>query len=168
MKTLFSKLIFTGTQVNYFFVCKRKLWFFSKCISMEHTSDLVYWGSLLHQESYQRNLKELMIDNRIKIDFLRKNLEIHEIKKSRKLAKAHFYQLLYYLYYLKKKGIIARGIINYPLSKKIEKVELTPEREKEMENILKEIKKILQNPKPPLPIKRNFCKTCAYFNFCFC
>ncbi len=168
MRFLFNKLIFAGSQVNYFFICKRKLWFFSKFISMEHTSDLVYWGSLLHQESYQRDLKELMVDNRIRIDFLRRNLEIHEIKKSRKLSKAHFYQLLYYLYYLKQKGMIAKGVINYPLSKRIEKVELTQEKEKEIENILKEIKKLLENPIPPSPIKKNFCKNCAYFNFCFC
>ncbi|MEM3489504.1 MAG: Dna2/Cas4 domain-containing protein, partial [Nitrososphaerota archaeon] len=32
---------FTGTQVNYYFVCKRKLWFFSHNIELESDSDLV-------------------------------------------------------------------------------------------------------------------------------
>ncbi|MEM3192938.1 MAG: Dna2/Cas4 domain-containing protein, partial [Candidatus Parvarchaeota archaeon] len=35
---------FTGTQVNYYFVCKRKLWFFSHNIELESDSDLVLMG----------------------------------------------------------------------------------------------------------------------------
>ena len=134
---------------------------------MEQTSDLVYLGKTIHQESYKREIRELNIDNRIKIDFLRKTLEIHEIKKSRKLRKAHFYQILYYIYYLKQKGILVKGVINYPLSKRIEGVELTSKSEKEIKEILKKMKKILDLKIPPIPKFRSYCKKCSYYHLCF-
>ena len=87
----------TGTQVNYYFVCKKKLWLFSHNLEMEQTSDLVHIGKLIHEKSYERKFREIMIEN-IKIDFLERGCEIHEIKKSKKIERAHVYQLLYYLF----------------------------------------------------------------------
>jgi CRISPR-associated exonuclease Cas4 len=46
---------FTGTQINYFLVCLRKLWLFSHDLEMEHESDTVALGRFLHEESFQRN-----------------------------------------------------------------------------------------------------------------
>ena len=37
----------TGNMVNYFFVCKRKLWLFQHQIGFEQTSERVQLGSLL-------------------------------------------------------------------------------------------------------------------------
>ena len=77
-----------GTHFNYYQVCKRKLWLFANGIRMEHTSDLVYDGKLIHENSYpQRSSKyeEIEIDG-IKVDYydaLHKT--IHEIKKSDKV-----------------------------------------------------------------------------------
>ena len=48
----------TGTHFNYYQVCKRKLWLFANGINLEHTSDLVYEGKLIHEDSYpQRSSK---------------------------------------------------------------------------------------------------------------
>jgi len=58
----------TGTQVNYYLICQRKLWLFSHNINMEHTSEAVEIGSLVHEHSYERKNKELVFDG-IKIDF---------------------------------------------------------------------------------------------------
>ncbi|WP_314791563.1 Dna2/Cas4 domain-containing protein, partial [Tannerella forsythia] len=41
-----------GIYFNYYQVCKRKLWLFANGINMEHTSDTVYDGKLLHETSY--------------------------------------------------------------------------------------------------------------------
>ncbi|MBC7074017.1 CRISPR-associated protein Cas4 [Candidatus Parcubacteria bacterium] len=162
-----NNLIFTGTQVNYFLVCARKLWFFSKGFNMEQTSDLVYFGQVLDNESYQRELKNIIIDGRIQIDFFKKTLEVHEVKKSKKLEKPHLYQLLYYLYYLKQKGVIVKGVINYPLLRKKEIIELTTEREKEVERILKSISEILSKDKPPTVKQKTYCKKCSYYQLCY-
>ncbi|MEM4284287.1 MAG: Dna2/Cas4 domain-containing protein, partial [Candidatus Caldarchaeum sp.] len=49
LKELDSDLYFTGTQINYYFVCKRKLWFFSHNMELESESDVVLLGKLLHE-----------------------------------------------------------------------------------------------------------------------
>ena len=60
---------FTGSQINYYFICKRKLWLFSHNIELEPESDLVKLGKLLHENRYQRKMKEVQVD-RIKVDFM--------------------------------------------------------------------------------------------------
>ena len=59
----------TGTQINYYFHCRRQLWYFTHDIRMEPHSDTVFQGKLLHEASYEREKKEIEINN-IKLDFL--------------------------------------------------------------------------------------------------
>lgn len=42
----------TGTHFNYYQICHRKLWLFANGINMEHVSDAVYDGKLIHEGSY--------------------------------------------------------------------------------------------------------------------
>ena len=164
---LSSQAIYTGTQVNYYIICRRKLWLFSHFVQMEQESELVKLGKLLHESSYTR-AKEIAID-RISIDFIRKGnvLILHEVKRSKKLEKAHVFQMLYYLYYLKQRGIEAIGRIIYPKLRKMKTVELTSELEYEIDNILQSITKILRENKPPEVRKKSFCRRCSYFEFCW-
>lgn len=161
-----KSMLFTGTQVNYYFVCKRKLWMFSRQLNQEQTSDTVALGKLLHETSYARNRKEIEIGP-IKIDFL-KGCEVHEIKKSKKIEKAHEWQLLYYLWFLKQKGIEAKGMIDYPLLKQRVEVILTEEKENEMLKIMDGIREIISRENPPEAAKVSYCKKCSYFELCRC
>lgn len=162
-----SDLSHTGSEISYYFVCKRKLWLFSHNIELESDSDLVLQGKLLHEYSYKRKLKEIAI-GKIKIDFIEKTNEVHEIKRSRKVENAHMYQLLYYLYYLKKQvGLNTKGVLNYPLLKKTVKVELTPAKENELQQILREIDEITTQEKPPQAKWIQYCKSCAYSELCW-
>lgn len=88
-----KEALFTGTQVNYYFICHRKLWLFSHNIAMEKESDVVTMGKILHEESYKKVEKDVMME-RIAIDFVEKKgrIVIHEVKKSKKMEKAHVYQ----------------------------------------------------------------------------
>jgi len=157
----------TGSQINYYFVCKRKLWLFSHNIELESDSDLVLQGKLLHEHSYKRKLKEIAID-KIKIDFIEKTNEVHEIKRSRKVESAHLYQLLYYLYYLKKHaGLDTKGVLNYPLLKKTVKVKLTPQKENELQIIIQKINQIKELERPPEAKWIPYCKSCAYSEMCW-
>ena len=91
----------TGTHFNYNQICKRKLWLFANGITFEHTSDLVYEGKLIHEDSYpQRSEKYEEVELcGIKVDFYdTKHKVIHEIKKSNKIEKTHTLQLKYYIY----------------------------------------------------------------------
>jgi CRISPR-associated exonuclease Cas4 len=138
---------------------------------MEHTSDTVYEGKLIHETTYpQRSSKyeEIQIGG-IKIDFYDpKNKVIHEIKKSQKLREAHVWQLKYYIYTLEKAGVKGvSGILEYPKERKTEEVFLSSidiERIKEIES---EIEKIIKSGKAPAIKIKKRCKNCSYYDFCF-
>jgi len=138
---------------------------------MEHSSDLVSYGKLVHETSYREKKKEIVIDGRIAIDFIQKGdtLILHEVKKAKKMEKAHRYQLLYYLYYLKElKGIAnVEGEIDYPLLRKKERVLLTEATKTELRDILTGIRKVIAMPEPPEPSYMRICRKCAYFEFCW-
>ena len=162
-----EELKISGLKVNYYFICKRKLWLFDRKITMEDKSEKVLLGAILHEISYKKDKpKELLIDNLISIDIL-DSFNIREVKYSDKMEKADRMQILYYLYYLKKLGIKKKGIINYPKQRKREFIELKPENEKEIEKTLIEIDKVLKQEKPPPVIDEPYCKKCAYFEFCY-
>lgn len=162
------KLI-NGTQINYYFICKTKLWLFSHNIQMEQESDNVKLGKTLHENSYKKE-NEVLIDNLINVDFIKNNnpIEIHEVKKTQSMKKSHEFQLLYYIYYLKKeKGLNnITGYLNYPENRKKIKIELTDEKEKELNDVLEDINNII-NSNIPKPKKSRICRKCAYFEFCF-
>lgn len=164
-----KELRIIGTQINYYFICKTKLWLFSHHIQMEQESDLVSLGKLLHSKSY-KNEKEYTIDNLIAVDFIKKRdyLELHEVKKSNKMEKSHEYQLLYYMHYLKnEKGINnIRGIINYPKIRKKVEVELEESKEADLKAVIEDIGKIIKEDAPK-PERMRICRKCAYFEFCW-
>ena len=67
----------TGVMVYYYFVCKRKLWYFCNDINMEHTNENVMLGKLLDENSYPRDEKHINIDNTINIDFIKGHHKLH-------------------------------------------------------------------------------------------
>ncbi len=110
----------TGVMIYYYFICKRKLWYFIHEINMESENENVMLGKLLDENSYKRDDKHINIDNVISIDFIREQKELHEIKKSRAIEEAGIWQVKYYLYYLKQRGVTeVKAKIDYPLLKKI-------------------------------------------------
>ncbi len=164
-----KQCVFTGTQVNYYVICPTKLWYFSHFIRQERESDAVAMGRVIHEASYAGAKKEIMIDSRISIDFMKRGgkLLLHDIKKSNKMEDAHVCQLLYYLYYLKQKGVDAEGVIDYPKLRKTKSIILTEDNETRIKDILRNISDIVSMEKPPEPEKRKMCRKCSYFEFCW-
>ena len=136
----------TGVMVYYYFVCKRKLWYFSNEIQMEGDNENVQLGKLLDEESYKRDEKHINIDNIINIDFIKDHNELHEIKKSRSIEKAK---------------------IDYPLIKKTLVVELSDSDKTELDSILKDIDIIARGEFPPAFEEKKICNKCAYHDLCF-
>lgn len=177
----------TGTHINYYFICHRKLWLIAHDIHMEHTSDTVYLGKVIDESSYERKDKKIDIDNAIVIDWIDdKQGIIHEVKKSDSKEEAHTWQLLYYLWYLKQKGVEIddgsarnrsqstgdsrnglRGEIDYPALKQKVEVMLTPENEERLMEILDDVNRIIDLDNPPQRIDKRFCKTCSYYELCW-
>ena len=69
----------TGTMVYYYFVCKRKLWYFSNEINMESENESVILGKLLDEGSFKRDEKHINIDQTINKDFIREFKKLHEV-----------------------------------------------------------------------------------------
>ena len=166
-----KKALFTGVQINYFIHCETQLWYFSHYITQEQESELVLLGKVLHETSFKNIKKDFLVDQKISIDFLkiRDKLILCDVKKSDKFKEAHFYQMLYYLYYLKHEKRIenVEGQIHYPSKRKVIKVKLTPKKELELLKIFQKIKEIISLPKPPKPEKKKYCRKCSYFELCW-
>lgn len=159
---------FTGTEINYYFLCKKKLWYFSHDISMEQGSDMVYLGKLIHESSYEREKKEIDIDDTIKIDFIGRDRVIHEVKKSDKVEEPHIWQLKYYIWYLKQKGVEGvAGKINYPKLRKTLDVFLEQGDDERIKEILKDITAITDAELPPSADRMKICKKCSYNDMCW-
>lgn len=158
----------TGVMVYYYFVCQRKLWYFSHEINMEAEDENVMLGKLLDENSYQRDDKHINIDNVINIDFIKEHQELHEIKKSKSIEEAGIWQVKYYLYYLRQRGVKnLKAKIDYPLLKKNLTVELTEEDTEELESIISGITDIKHMQFPPKFSEKKICKKCAYHDLCF-
>lgn len=158
----------SGIQVYYYFVCKRKLWYFSNEISMESDNENVRLGKIIDENTYKNHDKHIMIDNTINIDFMAEHSVIHEIKKSRKIEEASVWQVKYYLYYLKERGVEnLKGKIDYPLLKQSMIVELTNADIIKIKEVLVDIQQIVSSKLPPLKEHKKFCKSCAYYDLCF-
>lgn len=164
----FEEFKVQGIKFNYYFICKRKLWLFHNGISMESTSDRVAQGKVVHENSYMRKekSKEKLIDSMIKIDIIEGN-EIREVKISSKMMDSDRMQLLYYLYYLRKSGIEKVGTLNYVNEKKVEKVILDGNGERQVEEALIGIRKILSLEFPPPVCSYKYCKSCSYYEYCY-
>lgn len=161
----------TGTQVAYYIVCKRKLWFFSHYIQMEENSDYVQIGKVISEESFRREkYKEVEIGN-LKIDYIKigDKIIVNEVKKSRRLEESHIWQVKYYIYRLKKLGLnCSKGFIHYPkLYRKIDVNYNDSEDTAKIEEALLKIKEIINLEKPPAQINKSFCKKCSYFELCY-
>lgn len=156
----------TGVMFYYYFVCTRKLWYFSNNVVMEQENENVLLGKLLDEDAYKRDDKHINIDNVINIDFIRAKKILHEVKKSDKIEEASIWQVKYYLYYLKKRDVFLSGQLDYPLLKETKKIELEADDEKYIEEILDKIQEIVKQEKPPQNNMKKICKKCAYYDLC--
>lgn len=158
----------TGVMVYYYFICERKLWYFTNEINMEQNSELVSIGKILDETSYTRENKNILIDNTINIDFIKNGAVLHEVKKTKAIEEAGIWQVKYYMYYLENKGIEkVTAKIDFPLLREAKEIILEPGDRKVLENVIKNIEDIAQKDKPSKPIGQKLCKKCAYYDLCY-
>jgi CRISPR-associated exonuclease Cas4 len=161
----------TGTHFNYYQVCRRKLWLFANNVNFEQTSDLVYDGKLIHEDSYplrSSKYEEVEIDG-IKVDYYdTKSKTIHEIKKSNKVEKAHEWQLKYYMYVFEQHGVTdVKGILEYPTLRKTQAVVLSDVDRDRIKEMVTDIEGIISSDDCPPLQKKGICKNCSYYEFCY-
>lgn len=168
-----------ATLINLYNVCPRECWLHANGVRMEHTSDTVADGKLLHETSYtDRNAKhsEMSIEALFeglslygKIDFYdSKRRVIHETKRGNKVEEAHTWQVKFYLWLLKLNGIEdATGIIEYPLLRQTDKVILSSEDELHLQKLVNKIMTLQESEACPAVINGKICRSCSYYDLCY-
>jgi CRISPR-associated exonuclease Cas4 len=171
----------TATHLNYYRVCQRKLWLFASGMQMEHTSDIVKEGKLIGETTYTDRLErytQIEINTpltqkwqaSVKIDYFdATNKVIHETKKSAKMEEAHLAQVRFYQYVMEKQGMAeVSAVLEYPKLRKTETIlPLTDAEREAIENTIHEAIEIVTLKKCPAKIKKSFCQSCSYFDFCW-
>ncbi len=168
-----------ATLINLYNVCPRECWLHANGVRMEHTSDTVADGKLLHETSYtHRNTKhsELSIEAKCehinlfgKIDFYdAKRKIIHETKRGNKVEEAHKWQVKFYLWLLKLNGIDdATAIIEYPLLRQTESVNLLNDDVETLKKLVVQINELQNSKTCPAAINAKICKSCSYQDLCY-
>ena len=138
---------------------------------MEHTSELVSEGKLIHQHSYPQRAarwQELALEG-IKIDhFDAARGIVREIKKSNKKDSAHIAQLKYYLFVLERNDIVVNyGVLEYPKLRIRDEVFLSDNDRAIIPTWEQNVVTIATQSLCPARIEKTICKKCAYFDFCF-
>lgn len=168
-----------ATLINLYHVCKRECWLHANGIRMEHTSDMVYEGKLLHETSYpQRNEKHSELElhaefNGIdlfgKIDFYdAQHKIIHETKHGDSVKLAHAWQIKFYLWLLALNGISDTGaVIEYPLLRQTHKITLSLKDVGYIHRILMDIRILIESAQCPPVINAKICSSCSYYELCY-
>ena len=158
----------TGIMVYYYFVCKKKLWYFANQIQMEQNSELVEIGKIIDETSYENQEKHILIDNTINIDFIKNSAILHEVKKTKSIEEASIWQVKYYMYYLEQKGVEnVRAKIDFPLIRETKDITLDNEDRQALKNIITNIRKIINSNVPIDVAQDKKCKKCAYYDLCY-
>jgi len=156
-----------GVDLQYYSLCKRKLWLYRKGIGLEEESDRVIQGTVLHESAYPRiKEKEILIDDAFKLDAIDGEY-IREVKISSKMKESDKLQMLFYLYQLSLRGIEKKGLISYTKEKRTVEVVLTEENRQKVKKAIAEVYNIIKKPSPPSLKKVSYCKSCAYYGFCY-
>lgn len=138
---------------------------------MEHCSEIVYEGKLIHETSYSERserYKEVQVGP-VKVDYFdQKNNVIHEIKKSSKLYESHKWQVKYYIYIFEQFGIEGvTGILEYPKERKVEEVLLGEPDRQYLKELVGKIDVLIHSDQCPKTINKPKCKNCSYYDFCY-
>lgn len=159
-----------GTLMNYYFHCKRQCYLHGNRINLENNSENVMIGKALHEAKLSDNSNtEIEIEN-IKIDKITDEY-LTEMKKSDADEEASKWQLYYYLYVLKSKGIYRKGKLQFiEKNKKDSKtlvLELTPEVEEQLQRFIQEIENLIESETIPPVLHKKQCTKCAYYEYCY-
>lgn len=169
----------TATLINLYHVCQRECWLHANGINMEHTSNTVADGKLLHETSYPQRAEkgteiELSANSQGlslsgKIDFYdSKQKVIHEIKRSDKAEDAHEWQVKFYIWLLELNGVEeASGMLEYPKLRETKQVSLSGDDKVYLQSASNRITALVGAEQCPPVINAKICKSCSYFDFCY-
>lgn len=158
-----------GTLMNYYIHCPRQCYLHAHRLNLENNNENVKLGKALHEQKYMNDENaEIAIEN-IRLDKLTQEY-LTETKKSDADIEASQWQLIFYLYKLKQKGIERKGKLDFIQKNKQAKtviIELNNQLENELLDKIKEIEELLKREKVPDVTKKKHCQKCAYYEYCY-
>ena len=158
-----------GTIINYYFHCRRQCYLFYNRLNLEDNSENVKIGKAIHEDMEEKSKNtEVRIGN-IGIDKITGEY-VTEVKKSDADVEAAKWQLTYYLYVLKQKGVVRKGKLEFKEKNKVKNrivIELDDMLENKLENIIKDIEEYCEGDIVPETLNKASCKKCAYFEYCY-
>ncbi|MDI3525380.1 MAG: CRISPR-associated exonuclease Cas4, partial [Candidatus Atribacteria bacterium] len=134
-----------GTMIASYYACKRELWYMAHQITPDQDNPFLDLGRLVEEESYQEEKKKFLIGD-VLIDIVRSEegkLIVGEIKKSSRSKRSGIMQLYFYLWYLKERGVKARGEVLFPREKRKIPLVLNRAIEEELKRAMREIELII-------------------------
>ncbi len=157
----------TGVMMQYYYVCKRELWFESRDLEINRENPTVVRGTRVDETAYSGDRENLHL-GMVSLDLLDDG-RVVEVKPSSTLTEPAEMQLSYYLWYLDRVADIKRdGVLAHPRERKRESVELTEKRSEKVEAAIRGIHDVVTQSSPPPAEEKPFCESCAYHDFCWC
>lgn len=157
----------TGVMMQYYYACKRELWFLSRDVEIDRESPSIVRGTNVDETSYREKRHNVSIDGTISIDVLDSG-QIVEVKPSSALVEPARMQLSYYLWYLDRvTGVEKTGVLAHPTERERETIVLTDERAAKVEGAIRGIYEVVQRKTPPPAEEKPYCESCAYHDFCW-
>lgn len=158
-----------GTIINYYFHCKRQCYLFYNRLNLEDNSEIVKIGRAIHDDLEEKSPNaEIKIEN-IAVDKITREY-VTETKKSDSDVEASKWQLIYYLYILKTKGIVRKGKLEFVEKHKVKNkiiIELDKKIEEELIKIIEDIENLCSGDTVPKILNKSSCKKCAYYEYCY-
>jgi CRISPR-associated exonuclease Cas4 len=157
----------TGLMMQYYIVCERELWFFSRGIDIDRETPNIQRGTHIDETSYDDKRRSFQVNGRIALDILDSG-EVMEVKASSALEEPARMQLLYYLWYLDEILDVQRdGVLAYPRERKRESVTLDVAAREKVEDAIRGIIETVENDQPPDLEKKPYCDSCLYQDLCW-
>lgn len=158
----------SGTEVNYYLLCKRRCWLVRHRIMITESNPDIVKGRVLSRRKRSGHA-EVHI-GRNKLDIVRNTdgeLEVHEYKKAKDTFDSSRMQLLHYLQCLEEFGATATGVLHALGSKTVEKIHLDQTKRDTLREIYREILR-LDSEKIPQLKERPICHTgCSFEEYCW-
>jgi CRISPR-associated exonuclease Cas4 len=157
----------TGVMMQYYVVCERELWFYSRDIEIDRDNAAIVRGTHVDETAYSEQRRNVSIDGTIAIDVLDDG-RVMEVKPSSSLVEPAKLQLLYYLWYLDRVvGVERTGVLAHPTERRRETVTLDEEAEQRVEEAIRGVYDVVTADAPPPATEKPVCDSCAYHDFCW-
>ena len=156
---------------NAYHICPRQSWLMFRQLNADQRNTSLELGRLTDDTTYEREKKKIYLaDVSAMVDMVTQKdgeVFIAEIKRSSKRIENAVKQLKYYLFLLRRKSVIVKGMLKIPKEKKSIEVELSDEDVRVIERDIDRILAELYKSAPPQRATKKVCNKCAHLEFCW-